>query len=153
MKRTPLARRTALVARVPLQRGGQLARSGLASTKRLARKPVKRVQSYTGPSREVRELVIARCHGRCEICGQGVQVWHHRQPRGRGGSSDPAINSPANLLGICNPCHDVVESFRLDAYAKGYLVRRPINPAKAPVHLHGYGLAYLDDRGGKRVVA
>lgn len=154
MKRgSGLRRLTPLVAKVPFQRGGQLARSGLASTTRPARKAMRKVAAYTGPSRQIRELVVVRDKGRCVICGQGARVVHHRQPRGRGGASAAAINLPSNLISLCLADHDRVESFRADAYVEGYLVRRPLNPARVPVYLYGFGKAYLRDDGSRELVA
>lgn len=64
---------------------------------------------------------------------------HHRQARGMGGTTDPAIHSLANLLLICGHgtagCHGWIEhhgggpSAGLDAYRLGYLV-----PDGAPGH-------------------
>lgn len=140
MKKTDLLRRTPLVARVPLQRTGRLARSGLASTKRFATRPVRKVASYSGPDAQRRALVATRDGGRCVRCAAPATQIHHRRSRGRGGSSDPAINSPANLLTLCGSgttgCHGWVESNRREAEIEGYIVRHGARvPGTVPVRV------------------
>lgn len=154
MKRGAPLRRTALVAKVPLQRGGQLARSGLASTKRIARKPMARVARYTGPSTRERAIVAARDGGCCVVCGESATDQHHRLPRGMGGAkSDPRRNAPSRLVCLCRLHHAQVESHRIWAYARGLLVHRGADPALAPIVLHGKGLCLLNDEGGIEVLA
>lgn len=108
----------------------------------------------TGPTRAQRYEVIARAGARCEICGHDLTddvdfSIHHRQPRGMGGN--PAeTNTPDRLLLLCGSgtsgCHGMVESQRALAYANGWLVRRPTDPADVPVDLwHG---RYLLTRDG-----
>lgn len=67
----------------------------------------------------------------------GVHSFHHRQPRGAGGSSREGINSPANLLLVCGTgttgCHGEIEANRTAAYAAGWLVKHPQDPAAVPV--------------------
>lgn len=149
-----LARRTALVAKVPLQRGAGLARSGLKSTTRLAAKPMWKVARYTGPTPATRWLVLTRDHFACVVCGNGGAVLHHRRPRGMSGSSGPAINLPSNLLTLCRSCHDQVESWRAHAERHGYIVRRGVgDPARVPVLVHGYGWALHDHDGNRERVS
>jgi hypothetical protein len=100
------------------------------------------------------EAVHKRSQKRCERCGTDQALrysLHHRKPRGMGGSKDPAINSPANILLLCGSgtegCHGWVESNRMEAYADGLLVYRIDDPAETPVTLR-YGTVYLDDVGG-----
>lgn len=105
----------------------------------------------TGPDAITRNVVINRALMACERCGAavsqgGCQV-HHRKPRGAGGSSDPEINSPSNLLLVCNFCHTSIERDRSVAYEQGWLVRREHDPAKSPVWLAGRGFAWLTDDG------
>lgn len=105
----------------------------------------------TGPDGITCDLVINRALMACERCGAavsqgGCQV-HHRKPRGSGGSSDPEINSPANLLLLCPTCHLQVERDRSVAYEQGWLVRREHDPEKTPVWLAGRGYCFLTPRG------
>ena len=98
--------------------------------------------------------VKARSQGRCERCGKSESLrWslHHRKPRGMGGSRDPMINSPANVILLCGSgtegCHGWVESNRQECYESGLLVHRNDDPSEIPVTLR-YGDVYLDDVGG-----
>jgi hypothetical protein len=98
--------------------------------------------------------VKTRSQGRCERCGASESLrWslHHRKPRGMGGSRDPLINSPANILLLCGSgtegCHGWVESHREDSYESGLLVHRIDDPEETPVTLR-YGTVYLDAVGG-----
>ena len=84
----------------------------------------------TGPDLATRQLVVDRDMRRCVRCGEPGQQIHHRKPRGMGGTSDPAINSPANLVLLCLACHAYIESHRADAYESGWLVRRWQDPAE-----------------------
>lgn len=141
MKRTPIKRKS------PMKRSGEMTRSVIKK-----KRATTRAKKDTGPSQDVRNLVIARASGRCERCGSasgwiGHQV-HHRKPRGLGGSSSPDINLPSNLLLLCAGCHEEIE--RLDrevAYGKGWLVHREHDPAMQPVLLFGRGRCFLSADG------
>lgn len=105
-------------------------------------------------SRAVLVLLQARSEGLCEVCGRYPAAnTHHRKPRGMGGSKDPAINQPSNLLRLCGSgttgCHGVIESSRATAYRFGLLVHRWDHPAEVPVKLLT-GWYLLDDEGGVR---
>lgn len=105
----------------------------------------------TGPEQRVVDIVRGRAMDACERCGlavsmDGCQV-HHRQPRGAGGSRNPEINSPANLLLLCSECHTWVESNRTTSYEQGWLVHRGHNPEKCPVWLAGRGFSFLTIHG------
>lgn len=69
-----------------------------------------------------------------------------------GGSSDPAINSPANLLSVCSTHHRDIESWRTSAELRGWIVRRPNDPAAIRVLITGVGWVRLT-ADGKRVSA
>lgn len=79
---------------------------------------------------------------------------HHRRPRRIGGSSDPATNSPANLMLVCGSgttgCHGRIESNRHNAIVLGYLLHAWDDPAKVPVLHPRRGLVLLTDDGGYR---
>ena len=97
-----------------------------------------------------RQVVKARAAMRCEVCSADT-TWtgshvHHRQPRQMGGTRDPEIHSPANLLLLCPGCHSMVESQRALAYTQGWLVKRPTDPASVPVELHD-GRRFLTNDG------
>jgi 5-methylcytosine-specific restriction enzyme A len=97
----------------------------------------------TGPSREVRATVLERAQGRCERCrgpldGPWGYSLHHRRPRGSGGSRQPWINAPTNLIAVCGSatspggCHYWAESQRTAATALGYLCRMGDQPDEIP---------------------
>jgi len=93
--------------------------------------------------------VKLRARNRCERCGTTESLrWslHHRKPRGMGGTKNPLINEPSNLLYLCGSgtegCHGWVESNRADSYALGLLVYRDHDPAEIPVTLAD-GVWYL----------
>ena len=79
-------------------------------------------------SKTVRNLILVRCDGYCELCSSVVvEVYHHRRPRGAGGSSLPWVNRAANGLGLCNTCHLWVEgrvegSSRIRSTEVGWLI-------------------------------
>jgi hypothetical protein len=103
--------------------------------------------------KSVKELMWTRSGGLCELDGCGpVEVFHHRAPRGRGGSSLAWINRAANGLGLSNRCHDRVEgrltdSSRVTSYVNGWLVRRNSHTIAADVHVlyRGRLVALTDD--------
>jgi hypothetical protein len=117
----------------------------------------------TGPKQSVVDLVLERDRWSCVRCGVAITgargvSWsiHHRRPRGMGGSREPWVNLPANLLTICGDatsplgCHSWIESHRVFARASGWLV--PLNgvalPSSVPVHHSIHGVVILDDLGG-----
>lgn len=114
----------------------------------------------TGPDRNVRSLVMERDDWTCQRCGkaitEGVEYsLQHRLARGSGGTSDPAINSPANLIVLCGSattnCHGAVTNGDLiEATDLGYVIplNRNLIPSQMPVFSYNHGLVYLDDEGG-----
>lgn len=106
----------------------------------------------TGPTPAVRRLVKERSGGRCESCDtilSGFASVHHRIARGMGGSRDPKLNLPSNLLVLCGSgvsgCHGFTESRREEAYRHGLLVRRGDDPAVVPVMYRGAWVLLVDD--------
>jgi hypothetical protein len=80
--------------------------------------------SDTGPGAETRQVIVERDWYACLRCGKkGVQI-HHRRPRMAGGTTDPMINNPANLVLLCLECHDWIEMNRNAARESGYLLRK-----------------------------
>jgi 5-methylcytosine-specific restriction protein A len=108
----------------------------------------------TGPDFWTRRAVQGRFGGRCARCGgPGVTV-HHRKPRGMGGTRDPAINYPSNLLWLCGNgttgCHGWIEHNRASARRSGWLVPYGRDPTQVPVRLWDRRLVLLDNDGGWR---
>lgn len=81
------------------------------------------------------ELIRARDRDGCALCGFTIsgergRAWsvHHRKPRGMGGTSDPAIGSPANGVLLhgsgTTMCHGKVEANREGHTDIGFLIGR-----------------------------
>lgn len=99
-----------------------------------------------------RQVVKARSGMRCEKCGrstkwEGSEV-HHRLPRRMGGTSLVAINSPANLINLCKPCHAAIESDRTVAYRNGWLLHAVDDPSQRIIRMYD-GWHYLADDGSR----
>lgn len=116
----------------------------------------------TAVSKAVRRQVIERDQGRCVVTGAfvvdpdtlrpyGQFSIHHRRPRGMGGSKDPAVNSPANLLLLSGTgttgAHGWVESHRAEAVDQGLIVSQAQSPELVPVMHWLYGLSFLTRTG------
>lgn len=118
-----------------------------------------RVPSYrgrryvnTGPDLGTVLRVLERDGHACVRCGKAIRGdrgrdWslQHRKPRGQGGTNDPS-----NLLSVCGSgttgCHGHMESYRTEAYDKGWLVHRNVDPrAKAVLVDCERRWTYLDD--------
>lgn len=99
----------------------------------------------------VRDKVEERSRGVCERDGKhpATEI-HHRTGRQMGGSREPWVNLPGNLLHLCSPCHEEVTNTNGNrAYIEtcGWLVRRGVRlPSEIPVVLW-HGLVLLDDEG------
>jgi len=117
---------------------------------------LKRTRRKTGPTDMTRQVVLERCGGYCERCGRNLSgaavSVHHRRPRRAGGTSDPAVNTAANLAILCGSgvtgCHGEVESHRTQGYADGWLLHAGQDPAQVPVRLRGGPLMMLTVDGG-----
>jgi hypothetical protein len=115
----------------------------------------------TGPARPTRLTVLERDEYRCSVCGQSVLEIpfniHHRRNRGAGGSSDPAINAPSNLLTVCGTgttgCHGWIGSSPAEALEHGYTVSLNSREATTdvPVVHAVHGVVYLLDDGALRL--
>ncbi len=76
------------------------------------------------PPASVRNVVIERCHGLCEVCGTwvtpGTHAFHHRHRKSQGGP-----DTADNLLYCHNlPCHiETIHRHPKRAYEMGWLVR------------------------------
>lgn len=129
MKRTPLARRTPL-------------RAIQAPSKQ--RRP-----RYTGPTAKVRKLVLERDRG-CIICGVPTVDLQHRRARGMGGTSDPAANKPSNLVSLCRPHHEAVETdpwWMARGAEKGWRVSQSRDPRLVRCWVRDAGPMFLLDDG------
>lgn len=95
-----------------------------------------------------REIVKSRSGGRCELCGSRLEVahFHHRRPRGMGGSRSNATGAASNCLVLHSGCHADIESNRQRALDNGWLVSQWKDPATIPVKRWD-GLFLLADDG------
>lgn len=104
----------------------------------------------TGPDVETRELVRWRDRDRCRRCGAPTWQIHHRKPRGMGGTRDPLINDPSNLVLLCGSgttgCHGWVEMHRTAAREQGWLVSQHADPRYQPIDHEGQ-LLFLTSEG------
>ena len=106
-----------------------------------------------------RALALQRDGHRCARCGQSVLnapgSLHHRKPRGMGGSGDPRVSDPRNLVLLCGTgttgCHGWVESHRELSYASGWLLRSLDDLNEPLIPLWGDAFALTVD--GERVAA
>lgn len=97
--------------------------------------------------RAVKDIVRGRSRGTCEKCGEANAVhFHHRRPRGMGGSREELTNRASNLLHLCMPCHNWIELNRLAALDEGWLVKQGADPAQVSVSIRN-GRWRLDDNG------
>lgn len=99
---------------------------------------------------ELRETILVRSGGVCECCGNTrYESLHHRTPRGMGGSHDEALNSPANITGVCGSgttgCHGRIEISRIIATTYGWLVRHGMDPEITPIAYRGRWALLGDD--------
>jgi hypothetical protein len=117
-----------------------------------------------GVSAETAETVLTRDGRSCVRCSKSIAGGergvdfsiHHRIPRGMGGSRDPRLSSPANLLTLCGSgvtfCHGKVEANRTAALLQGFLLHRIQEPTEVPVRT-ATGWVLLDDEGGWKAAA
>ena len=105
----------------------------------------------TGPSQDTRLLVADRDRWRCVACGHdlsdGTGDIQHRRARGMGGTLRDDANRPDNLILLCRPCHQHVETHRVEARSRGWAVPQHGDPATVPVEYHDGGVWVLHPDG------
>jgi hypothetical protein len=101
----------------------------------------------TGPSRDVRALVMERDNQCCQACGAGITgrpySIQHRVARGMGGTSNPAVNSFPSLVLMCGTgttgCHGLAEQRDPEMHSRGFWLKRGEDPERVPVMIAGPG--------------
>jgi hypothetical protein len=145
VKRTGMPLRAVPLSRIPREPGTRQRRAPLAAREPETR--TRRAARDTGPSRKVRELVLARDSYACVCCGQSVigrpYSLQHRKRRSQGGTNDPS--NLVTVLGTGTTGHHERIDSRRDPEdeAKGYTVRSWDDPAMVPVMVfseHGSGV-------------
>lgn len=111
----------------------------------------------TGPDRSVRDLVDERDDWTCACCGESVYgrpfSRQHRVARGMGGTSDPRLNRPSNIVLLCGSatspggCHLACEERNERLRELGFWLKRGQDPAAVPVAHARYGWVLLRDDG------
>ena len=111
---------------------------------------MKRSRRKTGAefNENIREVIYERAKARCERCEGAGSVWHfhHRRPRGMGGTSRTDSGGAANALLLHPQCHEWVERNRSAAYDLGYLVHQQDDPCEVPVRI-GFMWVKLNNDG------
>ncbi|WP_078278573.1 hypothetical protein [Mycobacteroides franklinii] len=109
---------------------------------------------------ESKALMLQRCLGECEVqwpnvCMQTVESYHHRRPRGRGGSRQESTSRVSNGLAICRGCHSFIETReRGEAIELGFIVSQWGEPVGVAVfYRHEFWVLLGDDGSVKREVA
>ena len=102
----------------------------------------------TGFPPEVKDIVAQRANNCCERCffATGDETWHHRRPRGAGGSKAADTNVASNAVYVCAACHRDIEMQRTNSLHYGWLVRQGKCPAEAPIWMN-WRWVYLNDDG------
>lgn len=112
----------------------------------LTRTGSRRRPRSTGPTQAQRDRVARRAAWSCEVCclvlHDGTSwvephSFHHRRPRGMGGTTQADANAAYQLLLVCGTgttgCHGEIESNRQHALDLGWLVSQHADPATTPV--------------------
>lgn len=95
-------------------------------------------------SERARAAIYAVCDDRCAGClATSPLTAQHRRARGRGGSSDRALSSPANGVPLCGSgttgCHGWAEAHPVDAALLGWRLEAGDDPLEVPIYLRPYG--------------
>lgn len=103
----------------------------------------------TGPDKLTRQVVLERDVWSCACCGDPIDLrgysLQHRDSRGMGGTSNPEINNPSNLITLCGSatspegCHLAAESRSKVMHRAGYWLERGQDPETTPVFHMAYG--------------
>lgn len=97
----------------------------------------------------LRDLILSRCEGYCEKCGNGLTedfALHHRKLRSRGGK-----DSVENLVALHHKCHNLgTDSVHLNIKKStelGLIVPRHAEPSEFPLMLPNGSIVTLTLEG------
>lgn len=97
----------------------------------------------------LREQVLTRCQGYCELCGFGLSdtfALHHRKLRSRGGQ-----DTLDNLIALHHHCHNLgTDSVHMNikkATESGHIVPRHATPSEFPLRLPNGSTVTLTPEG------
>jgi hypothetical protein len=86
---------------------------------------------------KTRLAVWDRDKGQCQWGGEflpeGIGDVQHRRARMSGGSRLPWINSCANLVLVCRPCHMAIEAHPIEAAGRGFRLGIGEHPDMTPL--------------------
>ena len=108
-------------------------------------------------SEAVRYLIDLRAGGRCEVSGRITDEvqYHHRRPRGMGGTSRPETGMAANGLRVALDIHELIEGrnggSRVESLRHGWLVEQNADPEACRVELWD-GWFLLNNQGRRKEV-
>lgn len=155
-RKTPLKQGLGLKRGKPLKQTGGLKRTGsIARTTPIARAAAPAKKAKARPRRQgessdipaaVRAVVLARCCGLCEACGDplgaGPVHMHHRKKRTK------RNHLPCNIVALHPTCHVIAPQavHQRPAWAaeRGLIVLAGEDPATKPLQLASGGLVLLD---------
>lgn len=160
MKRTPLQRKTPLVAKTGLRRSTPTQKAA-ESIQPGARKsaPMRRVAMAVKPPKPKltptqKRPLLARSDGQCEIGASGcmyfaTDVCHRRGEKsgGRHGEAAELNDRLSNVLHGCRACHNFTGMWPRTAELNGWRLLETADPPTSPVNRRGVRVL-LDDEGG-----
>jgi 5-methylcytosine-specific restriction protein A len=90
-------------------------------------------------SNKTKKILLARSKGLCEYCNKPVDTpqYHHRRPRGMGGTKRTNSGDPENGVVVHLHCHISIESDREQSLFSGFLVWQSHDPLTTPIVING----------------
>ena len=90
-------------------------------------------------SDSTKALVRQRTGMVCDRCGIRVMHphYHHRRPRGMGGSAERTTGMASNALLLHPACHEWIEKNRAESASRGWIVRSWEQPQDVACFIHG----------------
>ena len=97
---------------------------------------------------KVKEQVRLRTNMMCDRCLTRVNNphYHHRKPRGMGGTKNITSGYASNTMLLHPSCHEWIEMHREASRDRGWLLYQHQNPAEVPI-VHGTNWLFLHEDG------